>query len=66
MKRFVLLAAAVVAVLTALVATVQRRTTETALKEINPARDSVWYHASDIALLASTGRPQLLEFFHPN
>jgi hypothetical protein len=27
--------------------------------------DSVWYHASDVALLARTGRPQLIEFFHP-
>jgi hypothetical protein len=27
--------------------------------------DSVWYHASDVALLAKTGRPQLVEFFHP-
>ena len=29
------------------------------------ATDSVWYHASDVALLASTGRPQLVGFFHP-
>jgi hypothetical protein len=29
------------------------------------ATDSVWYHASDVALLATTGRPQLVEFFHP-
>ena len=28
--------------------------------------DSLWYHASDVALLAKTGRPQLVEFFHPN
>jgi hypothetical protein len=27
--------------------------------------DSVWYHASDVGLLAKTGRPQLVEFFHP-
>jgi thioredoxin-like negative regulator of GroEL len=26
----------------------------------------VWYHASDVALLAATGRPQLVEFFHPD
>ena len=25
-----------------------------------------WYHASDVALLATTGRPQLVEFFHPD
>ncbi|MGH7663577.1 MAG: hypothetical protein ACRENI_04675 [Gemmatimonadaceae bacterium] len=30
-----------------------------------PAADSVWYHASDVAMLARTGRPQLVEFFHP-
>ena len=28
--------------------------------------DSMWYHASDVARLASTGRPQLVEFFHPD
>ena len=28
-------------------------------------QDSLWYHASDVALLAKTGRPQLVEFFHP-
>lgn len=26
----------------------------------------VWYHASDVAVLGSTGRPQLVEFFHPD
>jgi hypothetical protein len=26
----------------------------------------VWYHASDVASLGSTGRPQLVEFFHPD
>jgi hypothetical protein len=26
----------------------------------------VWYHASDVALVGSTGRPQLVEFFHPD
>lgn len=31
-----------------------------------PRADSVWYHASDVALLAKTGRPQLVEFFHPS
>lgn len=30
-----------------------------------PAKE-VWYHASDVALLATTGRPQLVEFFHPD
>lgn len=30
-----------------------------------PRTDSVWYHTSDVALLAKTGRPQLVELFHP-
>ena len=30
-----------------------------------PTTDSLWYHASDVARLARTGRPQLVEFFHP-
>jgi len=29
-------------------------------------REEPWYHASDVALLATTGRPQLVEFFHPD
>lgn len=29
-------------------------------------KDQPWYHASDVTLLATTGRPQLVEFFHPN
>ena len=28
--------------------------------------DTLWYHASDVKLLAATGRPQLVEFFHPD
>jgi hypothetical protein len=27
--------------------------------------ESLWYHASDVEQLARTGRPQLVEFFHP-
>lgn len=30
------------------------------------APDSVWYRASDVALLGRTNRPQLVEFFHPD
>jgi hypothetical protein len=26
----------------------------------------VWYHESDLAQLNRTGRPQLVEFFHPD
>jgi len=25
-----------------------------------------WYHASDVAQLGKTSRPQLVEFFHPD
>ena len=25
-----------------------------------------WYHESDVARLATTARPQLVEFFHPD
>jgi hypothetical protein len=28
--------------------------------------ENKWYHESDVALLATTGRPQLVEFFHPD
>ena len=27
--------------------------------------DSVWYHESDVTQLGTSGRPQLVEFFHP-
>jgi hypothetical protein len=33
--------------------------------ETRAESDSVWYHTSDVALLARTNRPQLVEFFHP-
>jgi hypothetical protein len=26
----------------------------------------VWYNQSDVSLLATSGRPQLVEFFHPD
>lgn len=26
----------------------------------------VWYHESEARLLGSTGKPQLVEFFHPD
>jgi hypothetical protein len=29
------------------------------------AADSVWYHQSSARDVAKTGRPQLVEFFHP-
>jgi hypothetical protein len=34
-----------------------------------PAKSSAdtkpWYHESDVSRLSATGRPQLVEFFHP-
>ena len=35
-------------------------------KGVTAKSKSAWYHESDVALLATTGRPQLVEFFHPN
>lgn len=35
-------------------------------EQATAAGDSLWYHESDVARLASTGRPQLVEFFHPS
>lgn len=43
---------------------VSRRAPEPEQAPVTKA-DSVWYHASDVAQLANTGRPQLVEFFHP-
>lgn len=34
--------------------------------EARAEADSAWYHASDVARLARTGRPQMVEFFHPD
>lgn len=42
-----------------------QRPSSTVGQAIAPKADSVWYHASDVALLAKTGRPKLVEFFHP-
>jgi hypothetical protein len=41
------------------------RTSPPTIEPRPPRADSVWYHESDVALLAKTGRPQLVEFFHP-
>jgi hypothetical protein len=30
------------------------------------AKDSLWYHESDVGLLATATGPQLVEFFHPD
>ena len=64
MKRITILAVAfVVVAVTAVVlgrGSSIFRPTDTA-----PAADSTWYHASDVAHVGQTGRPQLMEFFHP-
>jgi hypothetical protein len=49
---------AVVVVVVAGAAIVQRQRGEGASEP--------WYHASDVAQLGKTGRPQLVEFFHPD
>ena len=36
-----------------------------ALSCARPPKEA-WYHTSDVAHLATTGRPQLVEFFHPD
>jgi hypothetical protein len=66
MKRIALLA--IVAVLVAAAGTGLVLTGRQPDDTTRPAAkaDSVWYHASDVALLAKTGRPQLVEFFHPD
>ena len=57
--------AAVLAIAAALFVVLGRRVPDPGPAVSAAAADSVWYHASDVALLASTGRPQLVEFFHP-
>ena len=57
--------AAIVGVVAALLVLLGRRAPDPAPADSAVAADSTWYHASDVSLLASTGRPQLVEFFHP-
>ena len=66
MKRTVLFLGATVAVAVAFFLVLGQRPATTPESLIASQADSVWYHASDVALLATTGRPQLVEFFHPN
>lgn len=65
MRRHLPQAAAVLGVVATLFVLLGRRTPEPAPADSALAVDSAWYHASDVSLLASTGRPQLVEFFHP-
>ena len=72
-RRLIALAGSVAALLLALFLAVDRRAPLPApASDAGPAAaepmaaDSVWYHASDVALLGATGRPQLVEFFHPD
>lgn len=64
-KRAGLVLGAATAIALALILTFSRRPSPEPLKPTARKTDSVWYHASDVALLATTGRPQLVEFFHP-
>ena len=64
MKRTVILA--IIGALTAFVVILLARGTfDFRPTQAAPASDSAWYHPSDFALLGKTGRPQLVEFFHP-
>jgi len=67
MKRtFTLALVAVLAVAAGFFVWKSRRASDLVGQSAAAKVDSVWYHASDVALLAKTGRPQLVEFFHPN
>lgn len=72
MKRAVILSAAVVVLVSITFLSMARQTSRSvADSTVQPSAagakaDSVWYHTSDVALLSTTGRPQLVEFFHPN
>ena len=64
MKRIALALAGLAALVVVLVLT-RRETILAPEMNTTASADSVWYHASDVALLTTTGRPQLVEFFHP-
>jgi hypothetical protein len=66
MKRVATLIVIVAAVAAAAVFSLDRDRGDPRRGNARPDPDSVWYHASDVALLARTGRPQLVEFFHPD
>ena len=67
MKRvFALAVVAVLAVAGGAVVWKRQRPSDPTVGRVAAKADSVWYHASDVALLAKTSRPQLVEFFHPN
>ena len=67
MKRVIALALVAVFVVAAgVLVWKSRQASDPASQSAAAKADSVWYHASDVALLAKTGRPQLVEFFHPN
>jgi len=67
MKRIVVLTVAAVFVVAAgAVVWRGQRSSDPGGRRTAPKADSLWYHASDVALLAKTGRPQFVEFFHPD
>lgn len=62
MNRLLILAGALAALGLTLTAILVRRNAEP-----RPWKTTdVWYHESDVAQLGRTGRPQLVEFFHPD
>lgn len=65
MKRTTAFAVIIVALAVVAFAFLGRSVLTSRPNQGDAASDSVWYHASDVALLGQTGRPQLLEFFHP-
>jgi hypothetical protein len=65
MKRIALVAL-ITAVFIAALTVLGRRDPSRPTVQPRAGGDSVWYHASDVAQLARTGRPQLVEFFHPD
>jgi hypothetical protein len=62
MKRSVVIAGALTAIGIATLALIRRP--DAAPKPWQTT--DVWYHESDVAQLHRTGRPQLVEFFHPD
>jgi hypothetical protein len=65
MKRSASLLVALAVVAIASIAILARRADTPRSASGSRQSDSVWYHESDVAQLARTGRPQLVEFFHP-
>jgi hypothetical protein len=63
MKRLLAIALVLVLVAAAVFATQYRRVPKSSLAEV-PAKNPGHFVPSDVAQLATTGRPQLVEVFH--